>query len=228
MTKTIASLFSCVLLLSACQSNMTGTAPSSNPIKGRKSAMIATLFGKNGQDSFENRYATAQDNFPARDRLVTDLLLLADLNFQDYKQELNARVSGADFGTSAAVLTMNAISTVSGTTAVKTTIAALTTALTGAKSEFNRSILHDKALPSLIAQMQAARAKQNAVIMKSLAASRKTGDHLQYPIGEAVRDVLGYYSAGTLVGALAELSTSAAAEEKAAVDSVKKDVRGIN
>jgi hypothetical protein len=207
----------------------TRAAPSKNLVRERKQAMAHQLFGvKKGETGeFDTLHEQAREDWQARDLLIGQLLLLTDLHYQDYRESLYAMTSGTDFAGSAIITAMNAASTLSGGEQFKTLIAATTTGLSGVKTEFNRSILRDKTLHAIFKQMDASRAVVNLRIQRSLSLSRSAAGLKDYSIDEALRDVVAYYNAGTLVGALDAIENNAVKQQEKAEVIINTKVRNI-
>ena len=222
-------LLLCPLLLNSCVTGFTRAAPNKNLVRERKQVMAQQLFGsKPGeQGEFDHLYEKARSDMEARDRLLRQLLLLTDLYYQDYRESLYAMTSGTDFIGSAVITGMNAVSTISGGEQFKTLIAAVTTGFSGVKTEFSRSILMDKTLQAVFKQMDASRAQMNARIQLSLKKSGSKAKLGMYPVDEALRDVVAYYNAGTLVGALEAIENNAAKQEEKAKQTINENVRLI-
>jgi hypothetical protein len=229
MQNPLILLLCSTLLLNSCVTGFTGAAPNKNIVRSRKVIMARQLFGDGKKDGgvFEERYAQAQSDSGARDQLVGELLLLTDLYYEDYKESLYSFTSGTDFLGNATITAMNAVSTVAGGKEFKTLIAALTTGVSGVKSEYNRSILRDKTLQAIFKQMDASRAQVNTNIQRSLKATRGNSSLSDYPITEALRDVVAYYNAGTMAGALTAIEANASAAEQKAKDDLNSAVRKI-
>ena len=222
-------LLLCPLLLNSCVTGFTRAAPNKNLVRDRKQVMAHQLFGASNGESgeFESLYAEARGDWKVRDRLIRQLLLLTDLYYQDYRESLYAMTSGTDFVGSALITGMNAASTISGGEQFKTLIAAATTGFSGVKTEFNRSILRDKTLHAVFKQMDASRAEVNLRIQRSLKESRSPEALNDYPIDEGLRDVVAYYNAGTLVGALDAIENNAAKQQEKAEKTINEKVREI-
>lgn len=217
------------LLLSSCVTGFTRAAPNKNLVRERKQAMAQQLFGaREGEtDTFEVLCEKARADILKRDQLIQQLLLLTDLYYQDYRESLYAMTSGTDFFGSALITGMNAASSIAGGEQFKTVIAAATTGFSGVKTEFNRSILRDKTLHAIFKQMDASRAAVNTRIQQSLKQSRTEGSQANYTVDEALRDVVAYYNAGTLVGALDAIEVNAAKQQEKAEKTINEKVREI-
>ena len=198
-------------------SGLTGSAPAQHMMEARRDALIKQLSPGSQQsniqdNSFASLYERAQTDAAARNRLVWDLIQIADVNYQLYEQGLVAKIQGGNALTNIGVAGMNAASTLSGSNTLKTTISTLTTFVTGAQAEINKTLFRDMAIQSMVANMRAARAKEYLVILKKL---RKYGKDInKYPVGEALTDVLKYYQAGTFTSAVQEIQKTASKIEE--------------
>jgi len=204
---------------------MTRAAPNKNLVREREEVMAEQLFGAKRGDrgEFDALYEAAKGDPQQRSQLIRQLLLLTDLYYQDYRESLYSMTSGTDFLGSATITAMNAVSSISGGEEFKTLIAAVTTGFSGVKTEFNRTILRDKTLHAIFKQMDASRAQVNTKIQLSLAKDLST-----YPVEEGLRDIVAYYNAGTLVGALDAIEANASKQENKAEAVLNKQVLKIS
>ncbi|HCN30933.1 MAG TPA: hypothetical protein DIT64_19900 [Verrucomicrobiales bacterium] len=222
-------------------SGLTGSAPAQHLLEARRDSLIGQLTKQAERPSrtdsemdgsgaspqlkqhasiFQIRYEQAQTDAAARNELVWDLIQIADVNYQLYEQGLVAKLQGGNAIINIGTAGMNAASTLSGSSAVKTTISTLTTFITGSQAEINKTIFRDMAIQTMISNMRALRAKRYQVILTKL--RKHHNDAGKYPVGEAMKDVLDYYQAGTFVSAMIETQNSAAQVENEAKEATDK------
>jgi hypothetical protein len=80
----------------------------------------------------------------------------------------------------------------------------------------DKNAFYEKTLPALLAKMEALRKQQLAVIRHGLALAPE-----DYPLIQALADVDTYYNAGTIPGAILEITGDAGATSKAADIEIK-------
>lgn len=132
-----------------------------------------------------------------RNRLISDLLYLVDVNYSEFERivyERRADVSSlSDFlvlglsGTGALMTPVNTIRILSGSSAM----------VTGTRTALEKNYLQEKSTQALLSSMQAARLEKLTTIRGGMLLNLR-----EYPVGQALSDVEQYYEAGTLIGAL--------------------------
>ena len=136
------------------------------------------------------------------------MLFLIDVNYQQQEGRLYARKAYADFGAKAATLGLSAAGTVVGGTALPALLAATTGALTGTVTAFNSSVLQEQTILAITTNMRKLRAEKLTEIRISMMDSID-----DYPIEEALVDLVAYYKSGTFVAALQDLAENRRRQE---------------
>jgi hypothetical protein len=181
-------------------------------------------------------YAEADPSGTARNVLLNDIILLIDLNYNQWEKLLYDKKAGFDLATDAAVLGLGGATALTGTTGIANVLGQITTGITGFKTTVDSDLLQKNAVPALVAKMRAARASQ---LLKMQAAMTKTKDDKAtgpsplsvYSVEQGLIDVNGYYAAGTFVSALQDITATAAEEKKAAdtkINTLKPNSNLIN
>jgi hypothetical protein len=150
-----------------------------------------------------------------RNQVIEDSLGFIDADYADFVNALQTNRARGNFiadvielGTSAAV----------GITQGERSIQVLGVALTafrGGRKSVDLNFYREQTTPILIAKMDDNRSKVYAAVLQ-----KKTKDIDEYSINEAIRDVVAYYNAGTLVRAFTELQKDTASQAQDSADDV--------
>jgi hypothetical protein len=150
------------------------------------------------------KYDTPEKKIEARNEYVTARMNFIDRAFHDYEQNFLQDIRSSGFLMDFVIASLGI-----GAAAIRDTqiVRGLTTAgavATAGRTTFDKEVLMDRTLPTLLNQMRANRADVKAKILDRL----RLG-YAQYPIGLAQSDVDEYYQAGTLISALTAAADSA-------------------
>jgi len=174
-------------------------------------------------ENFRDAYAKAADDAARkqlRNRYAFNLLGMVDAEYSDFEKDLRSDRARKDVFVDWTSIALTAAATVTGTSHVKTILAAIDTGLKGANASVDKNVFQQKGTESLINQMRADRA---AIADRIYVGLNK--EVVAYPLEAMLRDIVAYYSAGSVTSALVSLANVSAAEadknEKAANTSVK-------
>jgi hypothetical protein len=202
----------------------------SSLMKDLEKANADRLASKYGHaDSLQNAISNAEldPSGTARNILLNDLILLIDVNYNQWEKLLYDKKAGFDLGTDAVVLGLGGATALTGTTGVANVLGQITTGITGLKTAVDSDLLQKNAIPALVAKMRAARATQ---LTKMQAAMIKVKDDeplgptplKKYSVQQGLIDLNTYYAAGTFVSALQDITAKASEEKKTAEDKSAK------
>ena len=144
-----------------------------------------------------------------RNHILGSAILLLDVNFADFEQKIVRGVRKYDFGTSVINLGIAAATATVGGEQIKAILGATQTAVLGVESAFNEEILLEQTIQVLTTKMVAER----AVVAQRLR-SGMASPLVDYPLVAGLSDLGAYYRAGTLAGALSDLSAQVGQEAK--------------
>jgi predicted small secreted protein len=144
-----------------------------------------------------------------RNELVAYRMFLIEEQYNSWKNQLVNETRVGNFTTLLASLGLSGAGAVLEPGKTSRTLAALSTALTGAKQGYDKEILLDRTLQILITQMDSSRAKIEQILIKRMSTPYK-----DWPIGLVMRDLADYADAGTLSAALSAVAENAAVEKK--------------
>lgn len=157
-----------------------------------------------------------------RNLIVRRLMLYDDEFFRAWSQQMyGGRAITNTLGDFATGL-MSAIAGATGSDDVSKGLNLAITGITGARMAVDKNIFLEQAAGALISQMRAERAKVDTQISQYLKQSS-----LNYPLDQALRDLVRYYEAGTLAHAAEALkadATEAARVAKAMTEAAKGDL----
>ena len=138
-----------------------------------------------------------------RNEIVWEIVYLTDSSYRTY--EANFFSGQAYVGTAGdiAVLSLDAVAAVTGTAHLKAVLAAISGGVTGARASYQKNFYDQASRDSIVQTMRANRLAQLAVIQQGM----RTGAN--YTIEQVLLDATDYYDAGTVIGALITINTSA-------------------
>ena len=180
--------------------------------------LTADVRGKGDAPSDTVRGGLTQQQY--RDTVIYRRLEVIDSYYYDFEAKLTGTYNGLDVGADLAVLALNGLGAVTGGAGSKAALAAASAGVVGAKSVVNTDIFYQKTLPTLIAQMRATRAQVLVKIETGISSPAA-----KYSIDQALNDVNAYYIAGTLPGAIAQVTAQAGAatqDAMARIDTLRK------
>jgi hypothetical protein len=159
-----------------------------------------------------------------RNEAIEDIIGVIDDNYNNFINNLDNRRSKTEFIADVVEIgTTGTIGIVKGTQRTIQILGIALTAFRGGRKSADLSFYKQQTTPILIAKMDDNRAKVYAKIFE-----KKQKSISEYSMKEAIRDLVGYYNAGTLIRAFTELSKDTAASAKASEDKVTRlELHGI-
>jgi hypothetical protein len=141
-----------------------------------------------------------------RDTVVYRRMEVIDVYYYRFESRLTGTYNGLDVGADLTALILNGLGATTGNAATKAALAAASAGVIGAKGTVNTDLFYQKTLPALVSEMRAGRQTALAIIKAGLAQPVA-----QYSIDQALDDINGYYIAGTLPSAVAQVTAQAGA-----------------
>jgi hypothetical protein len=154
-----------------------------------------------------------------RNEIIDAHLAAIDAGFADFERDIYKEGIGWGVGTDWTVLALTAATAIIHPVDTKTALAAISTAVVGAKASFDKTALFDKTLPALLAQMVAQRETLRAQIRES--------EDLpvdKYTLSAAISDLHKFEFAGSMPGAIVSI-TQDAGNKSAIANQKLQDVR---
>ena len=156
-----------------------------------------------------------------RDKVIAARIRAIDLNFNQFAQNISAENKKLNIGTDATVLLLGAAGAVSTVTSTQAILAATSATVTGVKTSIDKNAYFDATLAALLSQMQANRKK----VLVNLYAGMQMADNA-YPLMRALVDLEDYFQAGTIIGAVNEISKEAGVQKSAADSKINDIMQG--
>jgi hypothetical protein len=148
-----------------------------------------------------------------RNQTLNDLIYLTDVNYYAFTGGLYEGKAVFDTVSDLAMLGLGAAGTLTPAASTKAILAAISGGIAGGRVSINKNFFQDQATTALIAKMDAGRKTQLA-IMQDAKAKLSVKD---YPLSRGLAQLAEYYNAGTILGALEDI-TATAGEAKADQD----------
>jgi hypothetical protein len=156
-----------------------------------------------------------------RNRLIEIRMAVIDANFKEFQAGLVKENVRVDFGVALLGVGVGAAGSLVAETASQI-LSAVSGGLAGAQAAYGKSVLYDKAMSALVAQMQASRKAIAAEIFQ-----RWSEDIERYPMWMARTDLEAYYFAGSLPGAILSTAADAKVKDLQAEDKLAKFRRNV-
>jgi hypothetical protein len=156
-----------------------------------------------------------------RNEIIYGRMAAYDIEFAKFQQDINAERDLTDTAGDLTTLVLTALGASLASTATKTALAASATAVNGGKASIDKNVFYNKTLPALFAQMDGSRTTLRLSIEAGIAA----GD-VKYPLTKGLADLALYRDAGSLPGAISNISTTAGAQKDKAQSQILA-LRGV-
>jgi len=169
--------------------------------------------------ALNNAEAVAQR---VRNDSIEDAMAVIDSNYNDFISTLDQRRSKTDFVLDVIDLGASAATGITKGERPNQILGIAITAFRGGRRSVELNFYKQQTTPILIAKMDDNRSLAYAAML-----TKKSKPTAQYSMKEAIRDIVNYYNAGTLIRAFAELAkdTSAKAQES---EMLVKELKGEN
>jgi hypothetical protein len=139
--------------------------------------------------------------------LIDRALAVIDSNYNDFITRLQTRRSTTDFIADVIDLGLGAATGISKGERPNQILGIVLTAFRGGRRSAELNFYREQTTPILISKMDDNRAKVERIILEG-----KEKEVTDYSLPAALRDIVAYYNAGTLVRAFTELSKDTAAQ----------------
>jgi hypothetical protein len=203
-----STLLSLAILLAGCNT-LHGT-----PVRYQAAADIVKKIDLSTDDLADLQASTSKDE---RNRLQNKAIAVIDQWFHQFVRDLNASRADSSAGAAGATLGAATAATFVESVKAKTNYALFGAAVVGAFGIVDRSYFYEKTVPALVAGMGAARAR----LLLRMKSGQRQGVE-DYDGTTALADLEDYYSAGTILAAISEITTSADADKKESLDQIRQ------
>lgn len=151
-----------------------------------------------------------------RNRLQNKAIAVIDLQFYQFVRELMANRADSSAAVAGTTLGSSLVGVFVDSASAKTNYALFSAGVIGAFGIVDKNYFFDKTVPALVAGMGAARAESLVRIKSSQRGSIET-----YDGSAALADLEDYFSAGTVLGAISEITTRSESDKLAALNEVR-------
>jgi hypothetical protein len=142
-----------------------------------------------------------------RNAIIDARMYVIDLYYSDYEGRLTRERQESDFAADSANIALTATSVLVGPVQTKDILTGVAGGITGINSAYGDKVLLSKTIQVLQIQM---RAERNRIATKIYNAMQLSA--AQYTLGMAMSDIEDYYRAGTVPGALIDVSNTVSNE----------------
>ncbi|MDD1606506.1 MAG: hypothetical protein LUP96_07410 [Methylococcaceae bacterium] len=203
------------ILLNAC-TTLSGTPKS--PLE-----FSDAITGSHDTEDILNKYAkefaqqaTQEVTSPERrNTLISKALTIMDVRYAEFINNTETNRKNKEMFTDLVELSMNLAGTVVGAAGTKTILAAISAGINGINGSIDTNYFYQKTFQSLVAQMNADRKAVLVYLTKGMTLPIEN-----YQWAQAVHDLIDYYNAGTLLGAISSIQKEAGEKEHLAEDKI--------
>lgn len=160
--------------------------------------------------------AAPADRKRVRNQILSDLMAIIDYNYHQYEWALRDNKSVKDTSVDIVTLALTAAATASGAEQVKTILSATAAGVIGANISFDKNVFQNNTIQVLQLQMRSLRAQREEQLIRGMAKPDE-----DYPLQTGIRDIVAYYYAGSITGALIALTAEIGAKARSAENAAK-------
>jgi hypothetical protein len=158
-----------------------------------------------------------------RNEMIERGLTVIDSNYANFVNQLYvSRSSGNFIADTIEITTSGVIGSLQGPAQTLRVLGIGLTAFQGGRTAFDQDFFNKETTSILINQMDTNRSKEYELIL-----TNKNKDISDYPISEAIKDIVNYYNAGTLVRALSALSQQTAVNAQFEKNEIRHTYKGV-
>ena len=157
-----------------------------------------------------------------RNALISKALTIMDVRYAEFINSTETNRKNKEMFSDLVELSMNLAGTAVGAAGTKTILAAISAGVNGINGSIDTNYFYEKTFQSLVAQMNADR--------KEVLVNLTSGMTLpleNYQWSQAVHDLVDYYNAGTLLGAISSIQKEAGKKEDFAVSQIMGIRQGV-
>jgi hypothetical protein len=193
-----AILLVLTVVLAACQASL-----QAYPERPFDNTVVKTIDSVQVAQEFY-RLPTEDQRREYRNGLIAVRIAAIDIAYRLFEEQLFHEGTIRNIATDWALLGLAGAGATVGSSGTQEILAAISGGLVGARGAFDKNALFDRALPSLIAKMEASRQSVQERLLNGMQL-----DTNAYGIIPALSDLETYYSAGTLPGAILNVAGDA-------------------
>lgn len=208
-------LFIFTLFLSGC-SGISGVPNRSSDVKTELDA-LKNYFSTSVVTTYQSKGTDAEKQI-FRDEVISARVRAIDLNFNEFVQNISAENKKLNIGTDSTLLLLGAAGAVSTVSSTQAILSATSATVAGAKASIDKNAYYDSTLSALVSQMLANR----KTVLVNIYAGMESEVN-DYPLIRALIDLEDYFQAGTIIGAVSEI-TKEAGKQKAEAEEKIADI----
>jgi hypothetical protein len=211
-----AMTFLLVISLGGCAGSFSGS-PNTTIEATAVSACPVTATGAAPTRAAYDRENTDARRGVARNAFIDSCVAAIDTSYGAFAQGLSNDQKTFAIGSDVATSGLAAAATLAKSARTKTHLTTYASLVLGLRGSVDKELFLSKTLPALITQMNASR----AVVMARIIQGKARTD-AEYSLDAALSDLKAYYAAGTLNGALTEITNDAGVKNRAATEEISK------
>lgn len=188
--------------LSACNGTLQG-APDRLITKSEELKFLKNSYGLNRISQYHADSGAQKRSI--RNSIVLGRIYAIDIAYSEFEKSLTQERQKVPFIATVTSIALSGTGSLIGSSATKSILAAVDTALKGTKESYDKEILVQKTIDVLQQTMRAQRNKIRTEIV-----GRLTKTVQEYPLELALGDIEEYYTAGTITGGLIGLTEKTA------------------
>jgi hypothetical protein len=146
-----------------------------------------------------------------RNRFISYRLTLMNIQYIKFIRRFAVEKAQLDTAADILIIGVNLAGTLVGAASTKGILAAISGGTAASRTSISKNFFHEKTVPVLVTAMNAERKQALIPIIEGTVKSLD-----EYPLTNAISELLIYYQAGTFIGALQAIQKDAGAKEKQA------------
>ena len=188
--------------------------------KARERAAVLRLNTEDAVLDYYHRLDAEDERRRFRDVVIWKQLRADDKSFGDFTRRLQSDRAVANLSGDGGVIFLNGLAAMTGTAADKAALSVLSAMLISSRGSVDRELFLAQTMSALLTRMTAARKEALLPILEGIRQSDAS-----YPLDRALRDLLAYADAGSLLSAVRAVATDAGVANRAAGQAVAEEVR---
>lgn len=214
---TVVLCLAATLMLSACAT--ASGIPKAAYNKGAEIEMASPYFKSDVIDIYHAKPPAEQG--PYRNAVVYNRMRACDVYYDIFIREVSASRATGSVAADSAILLLTGTAGQIKPASTAAILSALSGGIVGIKGSVDKQFYYDSTLPALISQMESGRSTVRAGIKEGL-----TRGPNGYSLDEALLDVRSYCMAGSIPGALSNVTKQAGVAQSNAEDKIATITRG--
>lgn len=217
----VAACLASALGLGGCASGFTGAPAATIDAAKVSSCPVIAKNDPPDRSTYDAQGSDAEKRRIARNAFVDKCVAAIETSYQIFAQNLSTDQKSFAVGSDLAASGVTAAATLAKSARTKTHLTTYASVILGLRGSVEKELFFSKALPALMTQMEASRDVVMARIIQN-----KARPVTEYTLDGALTDLKAYYAAGTLTGALTEVTADAGRSAATAKMELKRVTEG--